>query len=1058
MNECLPKRKLVLLVLVFSWLCLLSPQLICAQSAGKVISGRVTDEKKEPLPGVSISIKGTTLGTLTDIDGKFTLSVPENGGTLVFSYLGFEPREIPVGDQTTLLVNLQPQASELTEVVVVGYGEQKKASVVGSISQTRGEDLLKTGSVTTISEALQGQMPGVMVMNSNGKPGSDAAEILIRGKSSWVSSRPLTLVDGVERDINDVDVNEIENVSVLKDASATAVYGVRGANGVILVTTKRGKTGKPKISFSTNFGIKEPTAKVKYADYLTTMEMYNEAVINDKSWELVIPESEREAWRQNISNAGPYNQYFPQINWWDELVKDYGYQQQYNLNVSGGTEFVRYFTSLGYLNDGDIYRTQKREDYDPSFRYERYNWRSNLDFTLTKSTQFSVGLSGKFGYRNQPGYRIDGGGENGFGQEEFMEKIYSSPNNLFPLKYADGEWGDSKAGGHNMLVQLNEGGQRMYKYYEGFYDASLSQDLDVITKGLSVKGKIAYTSASNYQSDILRGFGKDFDIIRYYRQYDYSKPVEGANGNVSYPVVAQNRWPDDLTQTDVLIASYDNIYGYRQKLYYEFSFNYARKFGQHDVTGLILMNRQFDISNGISSAVQFPKYREDWVGRVTYGFKNRYLLEANGAYTGSEQFAKGKRFGFFPSLSVGWVLSEEKIIHEFASDVLNFLKVRYSFGQVGSDILTGDRFTYIQIYDTRGNLPLGYQNRTVYGPIYTEGRAANPNATWETGTKQNLGIDMDLWNRLNATVDIYSEKRTDMLMIRNTVPSWFGVAAPSANIGETKSRGYELAIGWKDKIGSEFSYRIGVNFSHNENRIVFRDGARDTPEYQKQEGKPIGGDFRVQTAGYYTSLDDIYNYGAVSLGTVQGNLVPGDFMYIDFNADGRIDNLDRVAMEKTNYPWTTYGMNLGFSFKNFDVNVLFYGVTDVGKQIPGQLLWDFNGNFVSGQPNIANRWTAANAVNAQKPALHFSNKNHSQTSSSYSYVSGDYLRLKNAEIAYRIPTSYLKRIGISGLQVYANGTNLLTFTDLDERIDPETSSAGVYPLVRRFNLGFRVSF
>ncbi|MGV3538874.1 MAG: SusC/RagA family TonB-linked outer membrane protein [Rufibacter sp.] len=1057
MNERLHHRKLVFLVLALGWLCAFAPPHLFGQTTGKIISGRVTDEKKEPLPGVSISIKGTTLGTLSDIEGKFTLTVPEFGGTLVFSYLGFEAKEIPVGDETTLLVNLQPQASELTEVVVVGYGEQKKASVVGSISQTKGEDLLKTGAVTTISEALQGQMPGVVAMSSNGKPGSDAAEILIRGKGTWVNSSPLTLVDGVERNINDVDINEIENVSVLKDASATAVYGVRGANGVILVTTKRGKSGKPRVGFSTNFGFKQPTAKVEYADYLTTMDMYNEAVINDGSWELVIPESEREAWRQNIGQAGPYNQYFPQINWWDEMVKDFGYQQQYNLNVSGGTDFVRYFTSLGYLNDGDIYRTKKHEDYDPSFRYERYNWRSNLDFNLTKSTQFSVGLSGKFGYRNQPGYRIDGGGENGFGQEEFMQKIYSSPNNLFPLKYADGEWGDSPSGGHNMLVQLNEGGQRMYKYYEGFYDASLKQDLDVITKGLSVKAKIAYTSASNYQSSIMRGFGNFFDVIRYYRDFDYSNPTEGTDGVTTFPVITQNRWPDDVTQPGVMTATYDNIYGYSQRLYYEFSGNYARKFGSHDVGGLFLFNRQHSLSNGLNSTVQFPSYREEWVGRVTYGFKDRYLLEMNGAYTGSEKFGPGKRFGFFPSASVGWVLSEESFIKDFAGSVLNFLKVRYSYGQVGSDN-GAPRFAYIQIYGTGGSLPLGYLNRTNYGPIYEEGSAANPNATWETATKQNIGIDMDLWNRLSATVEIFNEKRTGMLMPRRTQPEWFGVPAPSANLGETKSRGYEIALNWNDKIGSDFRYRIGFNFSHNENRVVFRDDPRDTPDYQKEEAKPIGWDSRLQTAGYYTSLDDIYNYGSVSLGTAQGNLVPGDFMYIDYNADGRIDNQDKVAMAQTDYPWTTYGMNLGFSFKNFDVSVLFYGVTDVSKQIPSQLLWDFNSNFVVGQPNIANRWTATNPSNAEKPALHLSNKNHSQATSSYSYVKGDYVRLKNAEIAYRIPGTYLKKVGISNFQVYANGTNLLTFTDLDERIDPETSSAGVYPLVRRFNLGFRVSF
>jgi hypothetical protein len=403
------------------------------------------------------------------------------------------------------------------------------------------------------------------------------------------------------------------------------------------------------------------------------------------------------------------------------------------------------------------------------------------------------------------------------------------------------------------------------------------------------------------------------------------------------------------------------------------------------------------------------------------------------------------------------VLSEEKFINDFAGDVLSNLKVRYSYGKVGSD-QGAPRFAYVQQYNSGGSVPMGYLNQTNHGPLYTEGRAANPNQTWESSTKQNLGIDLDLWNKLSATIDLFKEDRTDILMTLNTIPYWFGAQEPSANIGATKNRGYDLELVWNDKIGTDFRYWVRANYTHSENRIVFRDDPRDKPDYLKDAGKPIGWNSRLKTGGYYTSLDDIYNYAAPNHGVPQGGLVPGDLMFIDFNADGQTDNQDQIAMENTAYPWTTYGLNLGFSYKNFELNVLFYGVTNVGQNFPNTLLWDFNGNFVTGQPNINSRWTPENAENAEKPALHLNNQGHSQTNSDFSYISGDYVRLKNAEIVYRIQSGYLQRLGLSNVQVYANGNNLLTFSKMDPRIDPETSGTDVYPLVRRFNLGFRVSF
>ena len=379
---------------------------LCAQEI--TVRGQVWDEVlNEPIIGANVSVKGTTNGVITDIDGNFVIKAKKND-VIVCSFIGYKDVTVVVKPNMGVTRILMKEDSKMIEeVVVVGYGIQKKASSVGAIAVTKGESLLQVGSVTSVSEALQGQMPGVTAINSSSKPGADAAELFIRGKESWQSTSPLILVDGIERNFNDVDVNEIESISVLKDASATAVYGVKGANGVILLTTKRGKNEKPVVNFTANFGFKQPTINLEFADYVTSMKMYNEAVANDNVWEKLIPESTISAWENayKTGNYGPYNEYFPDINWWDEMVNDFGYQQNYNVNISGGTERMTYFASLGYLNDGDIYNIQKQDGFDPRFRYKRYNWRTNLDFNITKTTKLSVNIAGKMGYRNQPGYR-----------------------------------------------------------------------------------------------------------------------------------------------------------------------------------------------------------------------------------------------------------------------------------------------------------------------------------------------------------------------------------------------------------------------------------------------------------------------------------------------------------------------------------------------------------------------------------------------------------------------------------------------------------------------------
>lgn len=1065
LKKCNAKFYLFIILLCFS-------QIGWAQQ--KTFTGTVVDDvTSEPLVGVTVKLKNSpNIGTVTNIDGIFSIKISE-GDILQLSYVGYVAKEIKVRNiSAKVRITMEESRQELEEVVVVGYGVQTKASTVAAISQASGKELLKVGGVTNVSQAIQGMLPGVVSIMDNGKPGADAGSIFIRGKSSWNSTDPLILVDGIERDFNDVDPNEIETVSTLKDASATAVYGVKGANGVILITTKRGKNEKPRINFTANFGFKQPTVKPEFADYVTTLNAQNRASMNDNRWDKLIPETTIDAWRNAYAtgNYGPYNDYFPEVDWWDVTTKNVGYQQNYNINVTGGTDFVQYFVSLGYLNDGDIYDTKKNDLFDPSFNYKRYNWRTNFDFNVTKTTQIGVKLAGKYGYRNQPGYRVDGNSEDGFGQAKFFESMYRFSRNKYPILYSDGHYGVANGGPGNLNVyqQLTDTGQRMYKYYQGFFDVDLRQKLDFVTKGLSFQAKLSYTTYSNTSSKIQKIEGNNMGNqyqVRYYREYDYANPIVNADGSVDYPMIKEERFPDEQTQ-DYLppTATYDNMMdgGYGKKLYYELAFNYARKFGNHDVTLLALINRQKieGLGANSTSSLKYPAYEEAWVGRATYAWSGRYLAEMNAAYTGSEKFAPGKRFGFFPSYSVGWRISEEPFIKKHMGHVLTNFKVRYSYGIVGSD-RGAARFNYVQTYNTGGNISLGYNQKQNYGPLYKEGAVADPNATWETAEKQNLGFEMSLYDKLSLTLDFFKEKRKDILMQRNTVPIWFGVGIPSQNIGQTKNRGVELEMNWNDKIGENFNYRVKGYFAFSQNRIVYRDDPYKKPEYQKSAGKSIGNQNAFHVWGNYQSLDDIFNYATPENTTIQHLATPGDFMYIDYNADGVIDSKDNIPLDKLTYPTKTLGLTLGGTYKNFDVNIVLYSAMGMTANVPGLGFWDLinasEGIYLA-TTEVDNTWKPG-MTGIARPTLHFENAitSYNRKGSTYTYHDYGYLRLKSLEVSYAVPSNWAKMIGCRKVQLYVSGNNLFTITSLPKQMDPETSGAGVYPMVRRYNVGFRVN-
>ena len=1045
------------------WMCLLflslllSPPLLWGQNHS--IKGQIVDAKSnEPLIGVNITVEGTSNGTISDVDGHFTLTATPDA-VLKISYIGYREILLKVADlKKDAIISLEEDSKQLEEVVVVGYGVQKKVTSVGSITQTGGNELMKGGSVNSVSEALQGKLNGVVAINSSGMPGDNEVKMYIRGKSTWDNTDPLVLVDGIERNMNDVDMNEIESISVLKDASATAVYGVRGGNGVILITTKRGTDTAPVINFSANYTFKSPTTSMKLADHVTAMQAYNMAMANDASWDKLIPQSTIDAWSRAYAegNYGAYNDVFPYVNWWDELITG-GFTQNYNINIRGGTDYMKYFASAGYQGDGDIYDLKKNDDFDPRHTYKRYNWRSNFDFNFTKSTKLSINIAGSMGYRNKS---ID--------NDSPFNRILTESTSDHPIMYSDGNWGDDEE--KNPVANMNLGGAKLRKTFQGWYDASLEQKLDFITKGLKVAAKVSYSSSSTTNTDVYRGGGSADQalksIVRYHRVYDYANPVVNTDGTITYPMIEDKRLPtSESVPLPPGVTMWDGLDAYTRRFYYEFSVAYNRSFNDHNVSALALVNRKiYDerYTENNTQYMRFPNYNEDWVGRVTYNWKERYLTEMNISYTGSEKFARGERFGLFPSFSLGWRLSEEPFIKKSIGKVLTNAKFRYSWGKVGSDP-GAKRWNYIQQFTSDGNITLGTDaSGQIWGPLYHEGDVANLNSTWEKSTKQNLGIEIGLWNKLDITLDLFDEKRKDILMEPQTTSFITGAKFNALNIGSTKNHGFELELHYNDKIGSDFRYHVGFTLASSENRVVFRDDPVNGPDHLKEAGKPIGHQNRYLAVGNYETIDDVFNNAQTgSINSVApGQVVPGDFIYIDFDSNGILNGQDKVAVDELNYPLHTYGLNLGFDWKGLSFSAMFYAPTGVYKLVNSVYSASFKSGKINAQPDVMNAWTpeTANTSGVRAPALHLTNDGaFNGTESTYRYQNFSYLRLKTMELGYNLPKKWLKTVGLKSLQVYVTGNNLLTWWGGDDRIDPEGEQVQ-YPILRSFTSGVRVSF
>lgn len=1004
----------------------------------RVVKGVVLDAKDVPIADASIKVQPNGASTKTNKEGKFSLTIPAGSVVLQVSHVGKTSQEFRVGNQASYTIVLTDLAAELDNVVVVGYGQQKKASVVGSIAQTSGKVLERTGGVSNLGMALTGNLPGLITSSSSGMPGAEDPMIIIRAQTTWNNSSPLILVDGIERSMSSIDIASVESISVLKDASATAVYGVRGANGVILINTKKGVEGKATIQIRSNV-----TAKVtsrlpeKYDAYdalsLKNRVIENELIINPSGWGAIKPQDIINKYR-NPANDAEWDRY-PNVDWEKELFRSSALSYNTSANVSGGSKFVTYFASIDYTYEGDMFKQfENNRGYQSGYGYKRVNVRSNLDFNLTKTTRFSTRLFGSNGVRQLPWNAQDGD------QGYWISAYRSSPDAVRPI-YSDGTWGfysPRNADVPNSVYNLAVSGLEKRTNTQLTTDFVLQQQLDVITKGLSFRGSY---SLDNTFRETQRGINDLYNGP----QRKWVDPETGLvaletpiNTGTQLDYADQVRW---TTQAGAV----DRGATYRRQNYM-LQLNYNRKFGKHDVMALGLFQRE-----KIATGGEFPNFREDWVFRATYGYDSRYFFESNGAYNGSEKFGPDFRFAFFPSFSLGWMISNEKFMKEI--DFLDQLKVRASWGKVGSDNVNG-RWLYRDQWVYGGNTVMGAPvvGNTPY-TFYRQSALGNPNISWETVEKRNIGVDYSVLNGLiSGSVDVFRDKRTGVIIpgSQRAVPTYFGATAPMANLGEVSGKGYELELKLNYMFANGIRVWANTNMTHAENKVDFRDDPELLPAYRKQAGHYLGQSRAYLNEGFIGSWDDIY--GSTQRTTNNLNKLPGDYNLIDFNGDGVIDQNDQVPYGYAGSPQNSYNISAGIEWRGISLFVQLYGVNNVTRFVDFPTFNTYSGSNVA---YVEGSYWSKDAA-GDLPLPRVSTLGGFGGEGTRYYFDGSYMRLKNAEIGYALPQNLVKRLGMKTCRLYFNGNNLLLWTKMpDDRESNFAASAsgGAYPTVRRFNFG-----
>lgn len=1009
-------------IITLSLLALFAILSVQAQQMQK-ITGKVTDSKTgEELIGVNVTIKGSTKGTITNFNGNFSIEASNANDILVFSYVGYVQMEEPINSRNEINVQLSEKSKELSEVVVVGYGSQRKESVIGSISSINNKSLVSV-PVSNISQSVAGKIAGIQVVQSSGEIGSDVAEIYVRGRSTWNDASPLYVVDGIVRtEFAKIDPNEIETFNVLKDASATAVYGVKGANGVIIITTKRGSLGKPKISVTAQTAITQP---INIPQPLGAYDATSLAYLQDwGQFKTRTPQTKGGTLAYDLAlwrtGASPWTH--SDVDWVGSIMKESSTQQQYNVNVSGGSKTVRYFISGGFINQNGFYKN------DDITKYSRFNFRNNLDIEVSKTLTASLSVGARVENLNSPTSTI-------WSSWNIYRGAFAVTGRTNPIYNPNGSYSGT---GGNVMKALKESG--VYKNVTSTLESSLSlnQKLDFITKGLSVKVQASFDT----QGENGRSWSKSTAEYMYdqltntYQKFGEDRPL-------SYSGVPKN----------------NNWY----KFYFEGGLMYNRSFDKHTVTGLFLANRNEYIKND-----EVAYADQGLVGRFTYDYDKRYFLEVNAGYNGSENFPTGLQYGFFPAFAGGWLLSNEKFISESAiSNVISNLKLRGSLGWVGNDksIVDGvaQRFIFLQEYTNSGGYTFGVGDNFYNG--IRAGDIANANVTWEVARKFNIGFESEFFKGLfGLSVDYFNEFRKNILTNIDAVkPDYVGAGFKVANIGETSNEGVEIEIRHNKKINRDFSYYVKGNFTYNINKVLKKSDPLGLLPYQKEEGYPIGTPLMYTHLGYFNSYEEIQSSPSqlVIHNGIPSNVevVPGDLKFLDFNNDGVINQNDAYRQGYGLVPELQYGLTLGGNWKSFDFSMLFQGSSHSLFMKQWEIMWAFSNNDnVFGKHNMY--WAPETADAAQFTRFYGKSwVNNERYYSTYEAGSGTYLRLKNVEIGYSLPKSIIQKALMTSVRVYLSANNAYMWS-VEKYLDPDNrdNRGGKMPPTQAFNIGLNVNF
>ena len=997
------------------------PRAEAAQQASQTrhIAGRVIDaETKEPIIGATVWVKDSALGTNTNVDGAFDYTFTGHYGYIAVSYIGYQTQEFPV---TNLPKVIELSAgNELDEVVVVGYGTQKKASVVGSIASVSVNDIRMP--TAKISNNLAGQLAGVISVQRSGEPGASST-FWIRGISTFGSSTtPLVLVDGIERDLDLVDIEDIKDFSILKDAAATAIYGVRGANGVILITTREGIVGKPQINIRFEAGMVQPTKVPDMLDAVQFAELWNAAAGS----EVYTPEVIQKY------RDGSDPDLYPNVVWVDYLYKDLSFNERVNVNVTGGGNTAKYYISGGFYNEDGLFARDNMKEYNTSVFYRKFNFRSNVEVQLHKYTKRNINLATTFERKNEPGTAAS----------KIWDYAVKSAPNVFPAVYSNGLLpGPGANNGENPYVLLTQTG-----YREKFYNTaqslfSLTQDLgDWVTKGLTVTVK------------------GSFDAKNYNHLARTKTPPQ-------YMASGRDEFGDLILQQKVIGA--DNLTyaeshsGYRS-VYLEASVNWARSFGKHDLSALFLYQQSQRNNVGIDKSqpeLALPYRHQGIAGRITYSYDNRYFIEGNFGYNGSENFSPGKRFGFFPSVAAGYVISNEKFF-EPVRGVIDLLKIKASYGIVGNDkIGTGDnvrRFIYNETVVPGNSYNFGTSTQSYAGTRL--GDWANPNVGWEEAHKLNVGVDLSLFSKLKISADYFKERREGIFLERASIPVYVGLSTkPWVNIGKMRNSGVDASLEYHQTIGQDLHLTVRGNFTYARNMIVDQDQPDYKYLYMNRTGQARYQTFGLVAAGLFRDQADIDAWPKQSFGDVE----PGDIKYLDLNGDGVVDSYDVKPIGYTSIPEIVYGFGFSLQWKAFDFSAFFQGVGHVNFSTRTDQTQGFiarNSREANLFSDVYDNYWTPERLDAKYPRLFIGTNNNNNQNSSFWMANGRYMRLKNLEIGYTLPKHISQKMAMQNMRVYLSGVNLFTFSPF-KLWDPDLQTGATnYPNNRIINIGLTIGF